>query len=730
MRKVLLAIHLAVMACVLAWWLAPRTPDASDARLQGATVLDDERADELAPPTALAPPTERADGRRPDAGASLRLVALDPDGAVLARTRVRVRSPILPHREPAFVAELATDERGELALDVPADTPLFVKAMDRFARDTLQALSCAAVDVAPLTRGEARTVELRFHAGCESAYRLRFVRAEDGAHVARGSARALVPVDPPRPTPVAPGPEVARVDAEGRAEFCIGVQGLQFVQVACEDRSPCVVYTWSNAEEPRERDVRLERAATLVLRVHDRSRAASDVLRATTACLAASLVPLELREERAPTGWIEWGASVEDDGRARLEGLPSLAPLKLALAHDGSPDYVHPEPIVLQPGEARELVIVLDGGTDLAVTVLDQDERPVAERRVGLLRRGVDARPGDTRAVLPSNDVPQFEQRTWTDEHGVARFEHVAPGAWWVALAPTRAPWSPSDPDAVAPIAERIELAPGEPARTFVLHAPRGLYVRGRVETPDGKLFPPDADKDTAPNVILIAQAVEIGGGLTGQPELDGSFAIGPVTTGEFVIETFSRGYAPIEPVCARAGGPPIVIRMQLGARITGRIVDAATREVVRSEVVLTRVDRDEAETLGSGDTDGAFAFDGLAAGEYVVGAFTQDGRIGASARVRVAAGAALGDVAIELAPLARTSRVRVVVEGDVEPGRIGLWQDGACRSAQFVNGAGVFTLSGGAGAAEVRLADARTVLVRRAVVLVDGATTDIRIER
>jgi len=46
------------------------------------------------------------------------------------------------------------------------------------------------------------------------------------------------------------------------------------------------------------------------------------------------------------------------------------------------------------------------------------------------------------------------------------------------------------------------------------------------------------------------------------------------------------------------------------------------------------------------------------------------------------------------------------------------------------VNGAGVFTLSGGAGAAEVRLADARTVLVRRAVVLVDGATTDIRIER
>src|SRR6185436_6847241 len=118
-------------------------------------------------------------------------------------------------------------------------------------------------------------------------------------------------------------------------------------------------------------------------------------------------------------------------------------------------------------------------------------------------------------------------------------------------------------------------------------------------------------------------------------------------------------------------------IRLQLGARIAGRALDVASGQGLACDVVLTRVDGTQLEMLGSSDSAGSYAFAGLAAGEYVVSAFAQDGRAGTSARRRVAAGQALDDVDPLLETPAACGQLRVVLEGAVESGRVTLWQDG-----------------------------------------------------
>lgn len=641
MHRVLLAIHLLVMASVAVWWFT---------------------RDEASAPAIPAHDTARAEAQR---------------------------DPLRAEFEPAHRAN------AQAIAEAPAITGAPVEGVERWLA--------------------------------------RFVRAEDRAPVPNAVLRRLEVVgvggayDSISGALVTPGAEEARADARGRVELVLGERTPDRLYVEAPGRAPIVVATMQPAERGAARDYALERAAQLVVRVHDRASKPEGVLAARLTTTPGELMPARDREELGVLPeFLRWSTAVDARGGAVLEALPVLAPLALEITRGLETVYLHGERLILQPGESRELDIDIGAGTRLSVRVVDQAEQPVANTYVGLTRRGIEAAARSPRALLPSNAPIAFETKRLTDADGVAVFEGVAADAWWVAVEPTRAPWDPEVANAVAPCAKRVAIETWERTHEVTLEAARGLYLRGRVETPDAPVLAPGAPARTTPEVVLIAHAVGMGGGLTGDPLADGTFALGPVTEGEYAIETFSRKYAPTAPVRARGDGPPIVIRMELGARIDGRVVDGATG--VRCDVVLARVDGAQPEVLGSSDAEGRFAFGGITPGEYVVSAYTQTSRLASSARV--AAGADAAAIVLDLLPVDRTGIARIALEGAVEHGRIGLWQDGVCCSARFVSAAGVFTLCGRAGPAELRFADEHGLIERRAVELAGGATTDVRIER
>jgi hypothetical protein len=119
------------------------------------------------------------------------------------------------------------------------------------------------------------------------------------------------------------------------------------------------------------------------------------------------------------------------------------------------------------------------------------------------------------------------------------------------------------------PVARKLVIAGGDARREITLRTSRGLYIQGRIEVPDDRLFPPES---SSPSVILIAHSSLLGGGLTGQPERDGSFALGPLTDEVYTIETFSARYDP-DRAAAREGqrqaarDPPAARRAHRGPR-------------------------------------------------------------------------------------------------------------------------------------------------------------------
>ncbi|TAJ17487.1 MAG: hypothetical protein EPO68_09475 [Planctomycetota bacterium] len=408
--------------------------------------------------------------------------------------------------------------------------------------------------------------------------------------------------------------------------------------------------------------------------------------------------------------------------------MPAHAPLSLSVVEAGRDVHVHDEVLVLAPGETRDVAIELLGpGPALVVRAVDERGAPYVGRELGFLNRRVDALPGDTRALLLSNGTPAFRETARTDEHGVARFEHVPPGRWWIGLAPTRAPWDPPDPEAAAPLAELVELGAAEERREHELVAPRGAYIRGRVEFEELDAHSGGAQRRRS--VILVAQGIGIGGGVTGDLEPDGSFALGPLTSDAYRVETFAAGWAPIEPLTVRASDPPIVLRLRAGARVSGRVIDPATREGVRAETLLTMVGAADGEQLGSSDGSGGFGYSGVPDGACVVSAFTADGRSGASRVVQVTNGVVVDGLEVELEPTARLAELRVTLEGAIDPGRVVVAADGVCRAYAFVDGPASQVFACPTGEVEVRLYAGAKCIERRRVAL-DAAALEVRIRR
>jgi hypothetical protein len=731
MLKRALLVVVAVGLAALAWKLASGGSARSAGRAAVAPKLVEDSPRDV--PSASLEAATQSRQAVSEARETLVLTALDPEGHALPDARLSLVGDSSAHAAQVRELDHATDRDGVWRIEVPAGLALRVSAAPRLepsgARWVLPEL---AVDA--LKPGESRSLEVRFVVDCRETFVASFVRAEDGGALTIGGLYLLRVERDGDESCLTAGAMCAPLDAQGTAAVCVATWEANCCLVRAPDRAPEILVVGEGQTLVRPSSpFALERSATLVLHVIERTPSPTERLEVELRCEARSLLA---REQKVGTtlghAELRWWTAVDAQVETRAVDLPVRVPLELRVrrASTGAAVYVHPQALILDPGEVRELTIEVGSLTKLTVSVLDEHEHPIAGCELGLTQHGIDAAAGQEHALVFSSEKPDFLRSDSTDNRGRCVFADLPPGVWWVGLAPTRAPWDELDANAPAPIAQRIEILANEAQHDLTLHTTRGLYLRGRVEVPDGMLFAPGAKRGATPNVILIAHSVELGSTLTGQPEFDGSFAIGPLLEGEYVIETFARGYAPIEPLRVRAGAGPVVIRMQLGSALSGHVVDGASGANAQCDVVITRIGGATPEMLGSTDDQGLFGFSGLAPGEYVISAFASDGRTGMTARQHIEAGDAQGDIPLRLEPPESCGHARIVLEGAIAPGRIALWQDGVCRCLLFVDGASVRTVATPPGELEARLFAGQQQIETRKLSVSRGETAELRIRR
>lgn len=331
------------------------------------------------------------------------------------------------------------------------------------------------------------------------------------------------------------------------------------------------------------------------------------------------------------------------DGRALLAELPARAAIEVSVLDADYFAVTESQTIVLEPGETRVLEIELRTGVTLSVRVVDQHDTVVRDRLLWLVRQPQTPPEQRDACYFEFADLGSAFAHQTTNADGLAVFDDVPPGIWW--LGPAKEDPNPERAgELVAALATRIELDQRR-EQEVTLQVHRGLYLRGRIV---------DSSGAAVARAFVGCEHESIAGHVTGDVGADGRFELGPVASGVHLVRAIPHGvFLPPEPVRSEAGGSEILITLARGGVLSGRVVDAAIGTGTRADLMCSR-GGNSAPTLASIGDEGAFRFSGLEPGTYTVVARTPDGRAGYVADVAIATEGARDDLRIELSPAAR----------------------------------------------------------------------------
>ncbi len=334
-----------------------------------------------------------------------------------------------------------------------------------------------------------------------------------------------------------------------------------------------------------------------------------------------------------------WSEKTDEAGIATLIALPVRVPLRGSLS---SPKpWSAAEPLVLAPGETRSVSWKLSGGATLRGLVIDQHEEPVTDRSIWL-------RPAERKRTAIFNDYSSGPTRTTkTNADGRFEFEDVDAGDWSVG------PSAPSvtakvSPDDVAALAQYVEVVADQKDVEVTIRVDRGLFIRGRVLAPDGK--PPRWGAVQASDpVTRLSAGAQLDDG-------QGTFEIGPLMAGRYLVGADGHSYAPSDRVEVEAGTDGVELRLNAGGTLAGRVVglDGTT---LQARVVVSQRHSKTARSTFLDTRKGAFNVDGLEAGTFDLAASTTDGSVGVLEGIVLGPGEARNDLTITVAP---GGRVRV----------------------------------------------------------------------
>jgi len=407
-------------------------------------------------------------------------------------------------------------------------------------------LGVTRVLVEPLAPGERREVAVELDPASLLVFHGRVVRRDSGAPVPRASVELL-----PAPGESAVPLDRCAADGDGRFRFTTSAAYASTVRASASGFVPLELAVAAGHEQREtELELRLAPAAALRARLIDalgRPAEGATLRVALAAQGSGQTVPAEQR----------WSRACDDAGLVQLAELPAGFPLEVTLLdQDGDPTRRFAAPLVLRPGERREVEWVLYGGRPLSGRLVGEDGEALAGVELLVLP-----------IAQPQPDGPR--QRYFSFSRGDARgrafaaprtgpdgrfaLREVPFGELWIGPAPEPGAGA-RDPRAASSLATRVAVAPGESEIEVELTAQRGLYLSGRVLDPD------DAP---APGVLVQAEPAGAGGVLAAMSGADGGFLLGPLSPGEFSLRALGGdAYDDSPPVRASGGARDVVLRL------------------------------------------------------------------------------------------------------------------------------------------------------------------------
>ncbi len=219
-------------------------------------------------------------------------------------------------------------------------------------------------------------------------------------------------------------------DSSGGFELTAGSWERASGTAEADGYAPTEFAISSGYEDPlRPLIVRLSRAAVLEAFVRDRTGALVPGAWVELSTITRPL-PRSARMLSLPTdASSHWTAKTDPSGRAILDDLLPLVPLRLSVTGDGWPSRAEPEPIVLAPGEHRRVDLVLGRGATITGVLEDASGSPIPRYQVWC-----DAALANRPPVFEIGESPAWKTRT--DSDGRFRFESIPAGTWWVGPAP------------------------------------------------------------------------------------------------------------------------------------------------------------------------------------------------------------------------------------------------------------------------------------------------------
>ena len=468
------------------------------------------------------------------------------------------------------------------------------------------------------------------------------------------------------------GFQVLPVDAMGRFDVLAATWREPAVRISAPGYSEQVIAVEPGHELPDQaRVIRLLANANLMASVQD----------AEGRPLEGIWLRLKQPSVRGRPAEKVWEGTTDVEGACTLRDLPPRKRLTLALYQGGNLVHIEADPLELSPGEERTFEFTLGGGVELHGLLLDQYEEPIPDYTVWMKRN-------EGWELGFFGDFEQVLIKATTDVEGRFIAQDVAPGSWLIGPAQTRKAWDAPDPGAVAPEQRRVEITALPLRQECVIHAQRGVYIRGFV-----------VDEDGDPLQHIMLSCARVGGrDLRGArsrdstregTRADGAFVLGPVGAGSYEVSAKGgpdrRGR---RSVIVQGGASNVILRLELGGGVSGVVRDAGGGELANARMELTTVGPG-GKTVGwysTGTSGGEFRLMNPRDGLHNLTARTTDGRFGILSGLRVYKNVAVEDLEILVRPGGRLvcryegSEVRVgfsVWLGDVEVGRGGFRDHG-----------------------------------------------------
>jgi hypothetical protein len=334
---------------------------------------------------------------------------------------------------------------------------------------------------------------------------------------------------------------------------------------------------------------------------------------------------------------VEWRSNADSSGLCEFEDLPTDVPLQVEILRDGRIVERDVPQIALAPGEARDVEWKLSAGCRLKGFVVDQHDEVVAGRELWLQRADHDGR------TFFEDYAEDVAHKAVTDKDGRFAFDSVNQGKWWVGPSAEPDASGASDPTAIAPVAEIVEIRDGTVEHEVRLRVHRGLYIRGQVLDPKG---------EPAAKVYIHASTDVAAWLVTSRTDKAGAFALGPLVPGRYSLVAKGWTHADSKPVVANAGDSGVDLHLEAGGSLIGAVVDGSTGKASAAMLTFSRRGDIERgiEMSDSGD-DGTFRLEGLASGLYDVVAVSSGQRVGVLRELTVQGGVESSGLVVTLAP-------------------------------------------------------------------------------